>query len=473
MSDFKVEQVPETELVFADGGTARDPRAGLLKYGPCPPRDGSDHEVIRIGIIGDSWSITNLRDLLEEMNHGILPGGDPKRWKHPFPPLGRDSALQMEFDHRKKWRGIIENGDIEALENLSGKKQVEKALKYTEYRIESVCSKTPPPDVVIVTVPESLASMLTGSKKADTIRTEDTDFRSRIKLVGMLNQTPTQLIGPKTLRGEDVQSRREIAWNLAVGLLYKARKGRPWKLAELKDNTCYAGISFFDERGTNPDTRASIAQVFMETGENFVIRGDPVKDIASDKKTGRTHLSKEDARNLVETILDRYGDRREERPDRLVIHKSSNFWDKETQGFKEGSSDVRRRDFVTIREYHPLQVFSNTEEPPLRGTLVLPPGREEYYLYTKGFIPEIGVYNDAGSPNPIVIRPHENQNDSSYMTICEEILSFSKLDWNSSDFCKKLPVTVGIADSVSDILAEPKANELPEKAFPYHYYYYM
>ncbi len=64
-------------------------------------------------------------------------------------------------------------------------------------------------------------------------------------------------------------------------------------------------------------------------------------------------------------------------------------------------------------------------------------------------------------------------NDTSYREICEEILSFSKLDWNSSDFCKKLPVTVGIADAVSDILAEPMAQNLPDGAFPYHYYYYM
>lgn len=142
-------------------------------------------------------------------------------------------------------------------------------------------------------------------------------------------------------------------------------------------------------------------------------------------------------------------------------------------GFKAGSSDVRKRDFITIREHHPIRLFSNTQYPPLRGTVALPPGKKEYYLYTKGFAPEQSAYAESGTPNPIVVRPHDEVNYSSYREICEEILAFSKLDWNSSDFCKKLPVTVGIADAVSDILAEPLAGELHEKAFPYHYYYYM
>ncbi len=475
MTGFNVDYLSEPELVFAGGEKAKDPRTGLLEYGPCPPRDGSDHEIIRIGIVGDSWSISALRDLLEDMRHGILPkGGDRERWNQPFPGLGPNSELRMSFDQRRKWRGEVGRDDLERLEDVrSEEDRVEMALKYIEYQIENVCSTTPSPDVVIVSIPEELADLLTGDKKADTIRTDDTDFRSRIKLLGMLNQTPTQLIAPKTLRGQDVQPRREVAWNIAVGLLYKGRRGRPWKLTELKSNTCYAGISFYDERGSDPDTRASVAQVFMETGENFVIRGDPVTDIASDEDAGRTHLSRYDAKRLVETILERYGDRRDDRPERLVIHKSSNFWEKETEGFKDGSTDIRNRDFVTIREHHPIRLFSTTQYPPLRGTVALPPGRAEYYLYTKGFVPEQSAYADSGTPNPIVIRPDEDVNYSSYREICEEVLAFSKLDWNSSDFCKKLPVTVGIADAVSDILAEPMAADLHADTFPYHYYYYM
>jgi hypothetical protein len=472
MSDFKTERIREPELVFANGGTARDPRAGLLEHGPCPTEGQPGHQIIRVGIVGNDWSISKIRGLLSEMSYGIRPD-KKKRSHHPFPSLGPNSALQLEFDHRREWRGKIKPSDIEKLKKLPEEKRVEKAIEYTDKRIESICTENPKPDVIIVSVPEELANLLTRDKKGQSIRNKKTDFRSRVKLLGIYNETPTQLIKPNTLKGEDVQPKREIAWNLAVGLLYKAREGRPWKLAELEPNTCYVGISFFDERKEDPNTRASIAQVFMETGEKFVIRGDPVEDIASSKNTGRTHLASGDAENLISKILERYSDKAGQPPNRLVIHKTSNFWPDETQGFKTGSADIPQRDFVTIREHHPLRVFSNTQEPPLRGTVVLPPGKREYYLYTKGYVPELLVHNEAGTPNPIVIRPSEEVSNSHYTTICEEIMSLSKLDWNSSDYCTKLPVTVGIADSVSDILAEKQADAMPNKMVPYHYYYYM
>jgi hypothetical protein len=472
MSGFKIDRVREPELVFANGGTASDPRAGLLQYGPCSADNLHSHQVIRVGIVGSEWSISKVRGLLKEMEYGIRPN-EKKRSNHPFPPLGPNSALQMEFDHRKEWRKIIHPNEIEKLSKIPENKRVEKAIEYTKRKLEGICTKNPKPHVVIVSIPDNLADLLTPDKKGQSIRTEETDFRSRVKLLGIYNDTPTQLMKPATLKGEDVQSEREIAWNLAVGLMYKAREGRPWKLAELKSNTCYVGLSFFDERTEDPDTRASIAQVFMQTGDNFVIRGGRVDDIASDKKTGRTHLSREDAEKLISKVLEQYGEQVDQRPNRLVIHKSSNFWDQETQGFKDGSADVPQRDFITIRENHPLRVFSQTQEPPLRGTVVLPPGQREYYLYTKGYTPEFLEYNESGTPNPIVIRPSEEVNDSSYTTVCQEIMSLSKLDWNSSDYCTKLPVTVGIADSVSDVLAEKKADAMPNEMVPYHYYYYM
>lgn len=184
----------------------------------------------------DSWSLSAL--LLEEMRHGILPKGSKReRWNRPFPGLGPQSALKMSFDQRQMWRGEVERADVGALEGVhSDDERVETALDYIKYQIENVCSKTPSSDVLIGSIPQELAALLTADKKADTIRTEETDFRSRIELLGMPNETPTQLIGSKTLRGEDVQSRREVAWNLAVGPLYKARRSRPWKLTRIRSD---------------------------------------------------------------------------------------------------------------------------------------------------------------------------------------------------------------------------------------------
>ena len=164
------------------------------------------------------------------------------------------------------------------------------------------------------------------------------------------------------------------------------------------------------------------------------------------------------------------GGQRDEMPRRLVLHKSSNFLDDETKGFADGAADVKTKEFITVRKRHPLRLFGQGDNPPLRGTLAIPPGEREYYLYTTGFVPEQSVYNNPGTPKPLVLRPHPEYFSGDYHRICEEILKFTKLDWNSSDFCKRLPVTIGIADAVSDILAEPAASNINLQT---HYYYYM
>lgn len=472
-SQFSVEKLPEPNLVFANDGESTDPRAGLLQYGPCPVTSEDIPDVVKVGIVGDAPSIGMMEDLLREMRTGVQPRGkERKRWKPPFPGLGVDSVLSFDYQIVDQWKGYILPDHMDELERIQGRNnRVEFAFRTMRNQIQRLCSMTPAPDVIFVTIPERIVELCSDpSTDTDEIRTENGNFRSRIKIAGMEKRTPTQLIGPRTLRdARDVQERSEVAWNIAVGLLYKARRGRPWKLGKLRSRTCYAGISFFEDHGEGSETRASVAQVFIPDGTHFVIRGDPVEDIAKDQP--RTHLSEKDAKDLVENILENFGKYEDERPQRLVLHKSSNFLEEERQGFAAGSDDVPEKEFITIRKRHPLRLFPpRGDHPAMRGTLAIPPGEEEYYLYTTGYVPEQTVYNGPATPNPIVIRPDSVYYSGDYYRICDEILAFSKLDWNSSDFGKRLPVTIDIANAVSEILAEPAASDVNLQT---HYYYYM
>lgn len=472
-SNFEVERLPEPNLVFANGGETTDPRAGLLKYGPCPVTSEDIPDVVKVGIVGDSRSISMMEDLLREMRTGIQPRGKGrKRWKPPFPGLGIDSSLRFDYQILEHWKGRIQESVMDDLSEVQPREQrVEFAFRTIRNQIQRLCNLTPSPDVIFVTIPERIVD-LCSDPRTDTekIRTENGNFRSRVKLAGIEKQTPTQLMSPKVLQdASDVQERSEVAWNISVGMLYKARRGRPWKLGKLRSRTCYAGISFFEDRGEDGDTRASVAQVFIPDGTHFVIRGDPVEDIADDQP--RTHLGEYDAKILVENILENYGRYEAERPQRLVLHKSSNFLEDERRGFAAGAADVPEKEFITIRKHHPLRLFPpRGDHPAMRGTLAIPPEEEEYYLYTTGYVPEQTVYNGPATPNPIVIRPDSEYYTGDYRRICDEILAFSKLDWNNSDFCRRLPVTIHIANAVSEILAEPAASEVNLQT---HYYYYM
>lgn len=102
--------------------------------------------------------------------------------------------------------------------------------------------------------------------------------------------------------------------------------------------------------------------------------------------------------------------------------------------------------------------------------MITPPDRKEYYLYTNGYVSVLGTYQGYRVPKPIVIKPDE-QTETSIYEIAKEILAFTKLDWKSSHFCKKIPVTIEVSRSVGGVLAEPEIKKLDE--IDPHYYFYM
>lgn len=284
----------------------------------------------------------------------------------------------------------------------------------------------------------------------------------------MKYKIPTQLIRPDTLLFKGTQEKSIVFWNLAAGMLYKSQKGYPWKLTQLEENTCYVGISFFKERDDNREyTRASMAQVFLDTGESFILRGDPFewKNI---QFPNSPHLSQEGAEELIKKVLEQYKLVRGNLPERLVIHKSSNYWDEELEGFLVASGKINSKDFITIQTTN-RRFYRVGKYGVLRGTLISTQDMTEHYLYTTGFVPCINTYPGLGVPIPILIRCKIQ--DSDIKKICQEILAFTKLDWNNTFIYRKDPVTLSVSRKVGKVLAETMAKKI-EYLDP-HYYYYM
>ena len=143
----------------------------------------------------------------------------------------------------------------------------------------------------------------------------------------------------------------------------------------------------------------------------------------------------------------------------------------EKEGILQASSHIKKIDLITILENHPIRLFSSGIYPVLRGTLLSSPRRNQHYLYTTGYIPTLGTYPAPRIPIPVVVRTDPDTNSTPIQEICKEILAFTKLDWNSSHFCKKLPVTIEVSRAVGSILAETRASKM--KDIDPHYYFYM
>jgi len=471
---FKLENIEEPELMFGGNGKAKDPRIGLVKHGPRTPEEESHHVSMKIGLIGDSYSITEIQSFFKLMRERILPKKPPKspipaKWKMPFPGLSSESPLDVSINLQKRWRQILRNDEINDIIASESKSVImEKTISLIESKIDIIYGKETPPDVIIICIPEKIYQKYASASSFKLkIQTEESDLHNRIKLKSIVRKVPTQIIHPNTLRWKRTQDQSDVAWNLTVGLLYKSQRGHPWKLAEFEKDTCYAGISFYKERKTGMK-KAAMAQVFLDSGDSFILRADQ-----ADESVGKyqNHLTEEDAMRVINKILKQYRDVRGSLPNRLVIHKTSNYWEEEKDGMLKASSSIDAVDLVTIQEEHPLRLFNyKCDYPILRGTMLTPPDKKEYYLFTTGFVSVLGAYQGYRVPKPIVIKPDENTT-TPIQEIAREILAFTKLDWNSSHFCKKIPVTIEVSRSVGGILAEPEMKKL--KDVDPHYYFYM
>jgi len=455
-------------------GKAKDPRIGLVKYGPRTPEGEAHHISMKIGLIGDYYSINEIQSLFNQMRERILPekpkkSSGPQKWKMPFPGLSSESPLNVSMNLQKRWREIITKDEIGNITKLQNHNDIlEETVVLFEEKINIIYGRETPPDVIVICIPEQIyREYASASSYKQRIQTDESDLHNRIKLNSIIRKVPTQIIHPNTLRWKKTQDKSDVAWNLAVGLLYKSQKGHPWKLAEFELDTCYAGISFYRERATHA-SKAAMAQVFLDSGESFILRADQVSESLGKLQN---HLTEEDAKNVVKKILKQYYDVRKSLPNRLVIHKTSNFWGEEKEGMLQGANGVHGVDLITIEEGHPLRLFNEKcAYPVLRGTMLTPPDRKEYYLFTNGFVSVLGAYQGYRVPSPIVIKPDE-QSFTPIEEIAREVLAFTKLDWNSSHFCKKLPVTIEVSRSVGGVLAEPETKILKE--IDPHYYFYM
>ena len=289
------------------------------------------------------------------------------------------------------------------------------------------------------------------------------DFHNSVKAHAMRSKLSTQLVWHSTLANtKGKEDPATMAWNFYTALYYKAGN-IPWRLQVGTARTCYVGITFYRESADpNSPTRTCLAQAFSETGEGLVLRGERVTwDKSRDKKP---HLSREDSKAILERVLELYAKHFDEKPNRVVIHKTSRYWPEELEGFQSALGDVHSHDFLAL-DRRGIRFFRLGQEPPIRGT-VIQLGSRNYLIYTQGYVPFMRQYPGPRIPYPLEVVEHHG--DSSADRVCSEILALTKLNWNSCKYSISDPITISFARRVSTII-----KELPEDIEPatkYHQY---
>ena len=496
--------IDEPLLTFGDEKRYIDPKMGLLAYGPCLYKNRrAISSSIRLGIIGSKETI-NLAEQWIKRCQGKIPGKvENSLLFQSFP--GFTKIFGCELRLLGECVEVLTKAEIRRVVNIRNFRQrVKNAAKLFIEKLSNLRMREPRPHVVVCAIPQEILDSC-GTKRRGYLRgpvrltkrereileileehrrtgqttlspfpedevldiiPEASDLRRIIKAEAMCLGIPTQLAKPRTFkmapRGPSLQDDATRAWNFSVALYYKA-EGYPWKLADMKQGTCYVGISFYRDPRVRGSVRTSVAQVFTHTGEGLVLKGGRA---VVDRFSRSPYLSEKNAYQLMIDVLEVYKKQMRQLPTRLVVHKSSRYRSEELSGLKEASRDIKLKDFVTVLTRGIRFMRKEGIYPPVRGT-VIEIGTGDYILYTKGWIPYFRTYPGLRVPTPIEIVEHHG--DTPLRVLCEEIFALTKMNWNSADFCIREPITLAYSREVGKILAY-----VPEEIIPRpEYLYYM
>jgi len=487
-----------TEPLLAFGGNHRhiDPKTGLGLYGPytLAGQDRPSLSNIIVGMVGTNSTIANTEQWLKACERVLTnDGSQPFLYPH-FPGFNSGYPFQCQLTYGDTWRDHI---DPAALKDAIGIpnffNRIKGVVSLYLHSIETLAQRDPQPDVILCCIPQEVIDLCTvrrtryGKERRikrpksellyqriaktgqrfllpdlnPTLGIEDEEsghenLRRGLKAEAMQFGIPTQLVWPRTTQivNDDsltgvasVQDVATRAWNFMTALYHKAG-GTPWRIAEVEPGSCFVGVSFYREKSQQDShMRTAMAQTFTAAGDGYVIRGG-----SFEWREGRSpHLDSRSAVALIQEVLSLY--QRQNRgaiPNRLVLHKSSRFWDDELSGFKYACESVPRKDFVAIGK-RGVQFYRTGDYPPLRGTFIKF-SDIDLLLYTVGYIPFLRTYPGARVPQPLEILEHNG--DSPWNVILQEILAMTKMNWNTADFACSEPITIAFSRRVGQILAE-------------------
>ena len=515
--DFESGVIAEPALAFGGRHEHVDPKVGLALYGPYTMQGQTKPSLssVIVGIVGPAPMIANAVQWLEACK-GIVKNSGSQPFLYPhFPGFNTNLPFQCELATADTWHETIKQDDLDrALSSASFAERVKKTVRLYDRCIEVLAQRDPRPDITLCCIPQDVIDLCTVRvkgpgevkqikiSKAERImkqRAEEASKRGQfflfpeldpllgvesdewgyhnlrrgLKAEAMQFGIPTQLVWPGTLqlggtppamRGRRVQDPATRAWNFTVALYHKAG-GLPWRLAQVEPGVCYVGISFYRETaGGNPRMRTSMAQAFTSAGDGYVLRGNPFE--WDETMQGKSpHLDQKSAMVLLQNVITLY--RRQNRssmPIRVVVHKTSKYTDEERRGFSDACQYVPRKDFVALSG-RGIQFFRTGDYPPLRGTYVKF-SDTNLLLYTDGYMPFLRTYPGPRVPQPLEILEHHG--DSPWNVVLQDILSLTKMNWNTADFACSYPITLAFSQKVSQMLADLPPEVQPRSEYRFY-----
>lgn len=494
--------IPEPFLEFRYAQKVLDPKTGLSVFGPYDTDLPSHPRNISYGAIGTKKGmelVARFFGLIQTAIVTMTESENPRLWP-AFP--GFQAAFHSSIPSGAT-RGyeLDENRLISASTKLDPNRRAYEVVNPYLEGIKHLTEPDDPLDVIICCVPDivykncrpkSYVRDGTGERVSSRVRKDraagqtdlfgsysvqmyqySVDFRRQLKARAMQFRVPIQILLEPTLNIDEPPNQYEQlgrspladrAWNICTTIYYKAG-GKPWRLCTAREGVCYVGIVYHK---TDPiignKTACCAAQMFLDTGDGVVIRGEYGPWYSPD--TGQFHVPKETAQKLLTKVLDTYS-LLEGKPLReIFLHYRALINDDEYEGFQSACPANVKLICIRVRqERNEARLYREGTRPVLRGTfLQISPRRG--YLWTSGFKPFLGTYD--GWETPVPLRIDIQHGNESIIQVATDILGLTKLNFNECKYGDANPVTIGFSDAVGEILVSNPTVDNPSPKFKFY-----
>ncbi|MCH8029465.1 MAG: hypothetical protein IH874_05995 [Candidatus Dadabacteria bacterium] len=500
MRNVRLIHLREPLLSFGYNQKSIDPRDGITLFGPYTRKD---IKFTNIGIIGTYFGRSRLIEWLKSIEKPVY--SKEEDFARPFFP-GIEAAFEFSLNLSAVQELDIDKNDIiKYLKYQDSHQRVynlvnlfaDKLIRFKrEEEIPVVVWFVVIPDEVYTygrpksKIPPSednikigLKSKYSRNSRALFLFSEDqklqeayqyeVNFHNQLKTRLLEDGIITQIIKESTIAYREIFTKRGIeieeifdsakAWSISTTLYYKSG-GLPWKLGSVRKGVSYVGLVYKRiDTASDEKTACCAAQMFLDSGDGMVFRGNVGPWY--NPKIGEFHLSKESAKELIEKALKTFDEKNEDYPKEIFIHAKTYFNDEEWEGFEEAARDKSKVIGVRIRDDRVFKLYRDYAYPILRGMALVIDEREAF-LWTKGFIPRIQTVMGLETPNPLSVEIVKGEAD--IVQVCKDILSLTKLNYNTCIYGDGVPVTLKFADLIGEILTAGPTKEIGVLTFKHY-----
>lgn len=407
----------EPKLVFTNSPMYVSPRDGLMAEGPYSRNNSrtSHHpETITLHVIYPKSNETQYKAYVEKLSSGC-PG---------YP--GFHSSAPPFYSDMKPLYYPLTNGNL-----ISYKSEISLIRDKVERRNH----------VVFVILPDEFTAYV--------------DLKSLCYQHGIASQ----FIREETITNSSkAWSLQYYLWNIAIALYAKAG-GTPWRIDSslLEHTDCYLGI----QTKIHQEGRAGPNAFFVGAADIFNSLGEYISCAVHQgmsRSIDGLHVDSEFMKNLVVNAVDRYKTNVGPMPKRIIVHRLLDFDKAELAGLQQGLEQSGADCpciLVHLQEGHHFRGYLLGGDLIADRSTYYPLGKRSVVLFTTGKTQ--GRYEGGlGTPKPIqinvkMLNSNEDVDYGEIEKLCNSVLGFTRLRWNTTRIGVRHPLTTFAADKIGEM----------------------